>query len=223
MSENDWIFENDSSQCEWALNYLQKKKDLSTLVHLAINTDKTPYNIVITALSRIPESLEKKELIRLMKRAWSRRKNAIKHDNKKECTYNIDFLAIKKLHKLANNEGMPLNKTLELLINRGFDFEEEAKRDAKNEREKEKELRNQKANTKKRAPETTELNAVKRELVEAQGSFEELHKKYKAQLQTLCEYMVKLQDADIFDKPMTEDQKKRRDQKTQEKLEKQDL
>ncbi|MCG6201051.1 hypothetical protein [Psychromonas antarctica] len=216
MSKTDWIDKNNSAQCKWALNYLLKINNNPTKIHLAIEPNATSYNLVLTALSHAPNSLETKELRRLMMGAWRRRKNALS-DNKIERSYNLNISAINKLEKLAKKQKMPLNKTVELLINRGFDFEEEAKRDAKIERERQKELRNQKSHTDRRTQEAKELRAVERTLAEVQRSFEELEKKYNDQLQLLHGYTIKLQDAEIFDKPMTKEQKKRRDQKIQEK------
>jgi len=219
MSKTDWLHKRNADQCEWALSYLQKIESLPDWLYDEINSTKTPCEIISTVLSHTSHSAETKEIIRLLKRAWSGKISVIKAkaENRSQRNYMLHMSAVDELEWLAKDKKMPLNKTIELLINRGFDFEKEAKRDAKKEREKQKAERSKKANTDKRTEGEIKLRAVERKLEEAERSYEELDKKFNEQLKTRYEYIIKLKDLHEFNTPLTDKQKERRDQKLQEK------
>ena len=107
----DWINIDDSSQCEWAKNYLFKKG-------YVIKADTYEHffheiNIALHDKAQInPKNVL--TLISLMKSGWRAEKHR-KSLNKRSYSFVMSKEAGKQLKKLAGK--MPLNQTLELIIN----------------------------------------------------------------------------------------------------------
>ena len=120
-----WIKDKNEKQCSWAMKYIHDKGyHLATIMGENIVTAQYIHD----ALSRVSE--DKRTLIsRDMKNAWRQKQTRDNRKTTKSYSFVIDTVTNRHLTTLAKTHKQPRNKTIELLINNGFDYEKNAKED----------------------------------------------------------------------------------------------
>lgn len=119
---SDWLRNNDE-QLAWATAYLRKRRHDG----LAGNIQQGHTKGVAAIEAYRARSSEGEELIRAMKDAWRKLENN-KKGNRRSFSYTLPKDVDDKLEKLALQGDDCKSRTLQKLVERGFDFENEERK-----------------------------------------------------------------------------------------------
>lgn len=125
----DWFRYEDDEQRLWAIAYLTKKKALPSLMYLNDGSAKA-----IEFFQKMEEQEQGKALLKGMRLAWNQHKHKAAK-GRKTFSYSLDISTDRKLQKLAGRRSK--SATLEALVIRGFDFENNERTHRRTELEKE--------------------------------------------------------------------------------------
>lgn len=123
MGNNDkrqinWININDQCQCKWALNYL-KKKNIS-LKYFVSSESFEDLKLTIAALRQ-----DDHETYQKMKDAWNQKVYRDKKNGRKSYNFVLNTQLKGRLKSLSSRHKLPMNQTIELLINSAFDYKKQ--------------------------------------------------------------------------------------------------
>jgi len=122
----EWIDENNQAQSFWALNYLLKLGE-------GVSNDqyKSPYENLKLSTQSLTVNEYTKETVKKMRGAWSQKKLRDSRVNTKSYNFVLSTKAKNQLTSLNKIHKTTSSATIELLIERGFEYEKEAKEEAK--------------------------------------------------------------------------------------------
>lgn len=110
-----WIDPTNTSQHKWAYKYLEQKGRL-WIPKSPFSAALTPYELLMGTAGTWPETDESKELIKLMKGAWSQEKFRRTRYRKKGYNYVLSDKARGTLEQLAKARKATITETLEILL-----------------------------------------------------------------------------------------------------------
>ena len=120
------IDKNNKEMCEWALSYLKKRNLVNPRHNILPSPDKF-IDIELT-LGSISNQAQLELLYRDMRAAWAQKMYRDDRSETEPCTFIIDKQSKKRLKKLAKEIGLPMNRTLEMIINQTYFENKDLKR-----------------------------------------------------------------------------------------------
>ena len=213
MSDLKWLHADDNEQCEWAIDYLFKKRMLEDAVQRRLSdipfSTITPYEKIEVAISKITDDEKRITFIETMYGAWRKNKTDAKSRKKKEVksrNYKLTTQSISALKKLSKIHRCLPSQTIELLIKRGFEYEKAARKA---------ELYTEKNLKKRRPREVAKLNeklkvaeeALKKHKQETDDKIKKLTQMMDKQLKMQCDYYVLLDGYGVLSEPLSDDLK----------------
>lgn len=116
-SENWSISSTDPRMCNWAYNYLRNR-----FVQYSKLPKESEYEFCIRVIENQESDVNKYKLLMRMRNAWHQKqhRDTRKDEGKLSRSYSLNELSLKQLTYLSNKSKLPLNKTLEKIINQAY-------------------------------------------------------------------------------------------------------
>ncbi|WP_159820252.1 hypothetical protein [Colwellia sp. 20A7] len=239
FSRSDWLEKFSEEQCGEVLTYLVDKGIRIIETHECSRHDNLKGTLVNTLerlgyLNSPNEELgffQAKDFINIMKGTFRQKKHIKKviKSGKSKHIYTIYNSSSNHLTKLADQKNLGISETIELLIERGYNYEKEANAKLLVEKKAAKELKADqtkatvvpKVNIEYALPNSfvsrAEHEKVKSELEQTQKLLKELEKKALGHLHTLCDFIARDESSENSNRPLSKQEKAIAKEKYKEK------
>ena len=227
----DWLKDLNTEQLQKVFESLVEKKVCIKEPQDRTNPDYLKKTLVLTlehlAYSSRPnikmEPFEAKDLINKLRATLRQKKHSKKVEKSGRAKHGFTILKSSRAHltNLANQKNLGISETVELLIERGFDYEKEAKAELLAQKKAAKKLKEDQAkaivepkvNVADALPnayvDKAAYNKVKSELELTQKLFKELESKALGHLNTMCEYIIRNESSEVPNRSLIGKEKKK--------------